>query len=246
MRVDGVVRLLVEVFGGAWRPFNISCNQAIKVEKMANGLIPGATTLLLLLLTLATADTDTDLVLDTDGNPLEVGSEYYIRRAIGFWGGIGRSGRDDTSLSCPLFAIEYQSPSNVGDPLKFVPVNDTQTKIHLSSDVKIHFRNSTDCQSDGFWRLRFSDGPAVAFLVIASGDPEITRVPFRIESVIRSNSTTYYRIDFLFPEPPQPRYCLTVIRDTCSEHRLVGLTDNIARAVLFVFDKNKKDVVASV
>ena len=54
---------------------------------MANNLVPAATTLFLLLLTLATADTDSDLVLDIEGNPLEVGSEYYIRRAIGFVGG---------------------------------------------------------------------------------------------------------------------------------------------------------------
>nr|C0HM47.1 RecName: Full=Kunitz-type trypsin inhibitor 1 [Selenicereus costaricensis] len=30
-------------------------------------------------------DTDSDLVLDVDGNPLEVGSEYYIGRAVGFY-----------------------------------------------------------------------------------------------------------------------------------------------------------------
>ncbi|KAJ8435369.1 hypothetical protein Cgig2_024356 [Carnegiea gigantea] len=206
-----------------------------KKDKMANGLIPGATTLLLLLLTLATADTDTDLVLDTDGNPLEASG-----------GGIGRSSRNDANLSCPLYAIEYQSPRDIGDPVKFVPVDKTQTKIHLSSDVKIHFGNSTDCNSDGFWRLSISDVPAVPFLVIASGDPDITRVPFRIEWAIRSDSKTCYRIDLLFPAPPQLRYSLTVVRDTRSEHRLVGLTNNIFRTLLFVFHKNKKDVVASI
>ena len=215
---------------------------------MANNLLPAATTLFLLLLTLATADTDSDLVLDIEGNPLEVGSEYYIRRAIGFVGGIGRSGRSSpipTDLSCPLYVIEYPGELDEGDPVKFVPVDETQKEIHLSSDVQIDSGRSAYCRSDGFWRVRF-DAYTRGDVIIASGTFSDPRSSFRIEKT--EGSLNAYKIAYSPPpttSSQQQRY-LTVFRDLLSGLKLAGLTDDSARVVLFVFFKNKKDVAASI
>ncbi|KAJ8433098.1 hypothetical protein Cgig2_020594 [Carnegiea gigantea] len=115
---------------------------------MANSRVLCAATLFLLLLTPTTADADSDLVLDVEGNPLAVGLEYFIGRAIGFFGGIGRAGRDGTDHSCPLYVIEYRSEVDIGDPVKFIPVNETQKEIHVSSDVKIESGKSAYCRSE--------------------------------------------------------------------------------------------------
>ncbi|KAJ8433099.1 hypothetical protein Cgig2_020595 [Carnegiea gigantea] len=199
---------------------------------MANNLLPGATTLFLLLLTLATADTDSDLVLDVEGNPLEVGSEYYIGRAVGFFGGIGRSGRDGTDLSCPLYVVEGPSEVDRGDPVKFVPVDETQKEIHLSSDVQIDSGLSAYCRSDGFWRVSF-DAYTRGDVIIAAGAFSVPRSSFRIEKT--EGSLNAYKIAYL-----------TVFRDLLSGLKLVGLTDDSTQGLLFVFYKNTKDVAASI
>lgn len=160
---------------------------------MANNLLLGATTLFLLLLTLTTADTDSHLVLDVDGNPLEVGSEYYIGRAVGFFAGIGRDPRNGV---CPLYVVERFSEVDRGDPLKFVPVNETQKEIHLSSDVQIDSGLSAYCRSDGFWRVSL-DAYSRREVIIAgdafSGPPS----SFRIEKT--EGSFNAYKIAYSPP-----------------------------------------------
>ncbi|KAJ8421166.1 hypothetical protein Cgig2_026614 [Carnegiea gigantea] len=148
---------------------------------MANNLVPAAATLFLLI-TLTTADTDNDLVLDREGNPLEVGSEYYIQRAVGFFGGIGRSGRDNTDLSCPLYVVQRLSEVDRGDPVEFVPINGTQKEIHLSSDVQIDSGLSAYCRSDGLWRVRFG-AYTCGNVIIASRAFSVPRSSFRIEKI---------------------------------------------------------------
>ncbi|KAJ8435365.1 hypothetical protein Cgig2_024352 [Carnegiea gigantea] len=199
-------------------------------------LVPTATTLFLLLLTLTTADTASDLVRDVEGKPLKVGSEYYIRRAVGFFGGIGKSRRRGP---CPLYVIEYQNPGHKGDPVKFVPVNKTQKEIHLSSNIKIDSGKSAICRSNGFWRVIF-DAYNRRNVIIASGNSSDARTTFRIEKT--QGPLNAYKIVYPLPTTPTRRSYLTVFRDRLSRLKLVGLTDNSARAVVFVFYKKKKDV----
>ena len=113
---------------------------------MAKNLFPVVATLFLLLLTVTTADTDSDLVLDTNGNPLQVGSEYFIRLATGFLRRIGRTGRSSPS-SWPQHLIKF----NRVDPIKFIPLNETQKEIHLSLAIQID-SGTSPCGDDGFWK----------------------------------------------------------------------------------------------
>ncbi|KAJ8433101.1 hypothetical protein Cgig2_020597 [Carnegiea gigantea] len=206
---------------------------------MANNLLPAATTLFLLLLTLATADTDGDLVLDIEGNPLEVGSEYYIFRAGGILGAIGRSGRHGTDDTCPLYVIQYPTPVHKGDLVKFVPVNETQKEIHLSSDVKIDSGESAYCGSDGFWRP-ILDAHTRSQLVIASASPSDTRTTFRIQKI--EGYLNAYKIVYPFP---RGQGYLSLFHDLFSGLTFVRVAMDSTEASPFIFSKNKKDVVAS-
>ena len=216
---------------------------------MADNLLPITITLFLLILsvsislasTLVTAATDSDLVLDVEGNPLEVGSEYYIQPAIGFRGGIGRSGRSPSApdLSCPLYAIEVPSEVNRGDPVKFVPVDETQKQIHLSSDVQIDSGFSAYCRDDGLWRLAL-DAYNRRLVVIASGAFNAPRSLFKIETT--DGSLGAYRITTAEQEGSS---YLTLFRDRLSRLTMLGLTDDPSEALLIIFAKYNKDVVAT-
>ncbi|KAJ8433092.1 hypothetical protein Cgig2_020588 [Carnegiea gigantea] len=214
---------------------------------MANNLVPAATTLFLLLLTLTTADKDSDLILHVEGNPLEVGSEYYIRRAVGFFGGIVRSGRDGQWRShhgvSGVTRHPFQKKIDRGDPVKFAPVDETRKEIHLSSEVQIDSGLSAYCRSDGFWRVSF-DAYTRGDVIIASGTFGVPCSSFRIEKTEGSHNA--YKIAYSPPTTSslQQRY-LTVFRDLLSGLKLVGLTDDSTQGLLFVFYKKTKDVAAS-
>ncbi|KAJ8433095.1 hypothetical protein Cgig2_020591 [Carnegiea gigantea] len=205
-----------------------------------------ATTLFLLLLSLTTAGADSDVVLDVYGKPLEVGSEYYMRRAVGLFGGIGRSHRYGTNSPCPLYVKEYKSEYITGDPVKFVPANETQKEIHLSSDVQIDSGKSATCRSDGFWRV-ILDAFTLTRVVIATGTPSVPPSSFRMEKA--EFPPNAYKITYSPPTSSslqqQDQEYLTVFGDYLSGLKLVGLTNNSTQGLLFAFYKNATDVVAS-
>ncbi|KAJ8421167.1 hypothetical protein Cgig2_026615 [Carnegiea gigantea] len=137
-------------------------------------------------------NTDSELVLDINGNPLEVGLEYSIEPTIGIFGGIER-----------------------GDPLKFVPVHETQKEIHLSSDVHIDSDKNAYCRDEGLWRLGY-DASNSRIMVIASNIFNQPRASFKIKKSTDSFIHSY-KITTSSVEPPlgqEEFYYLTVFLDS--------------------------------
>ncbi|KAJ8433103.1 hypothetical protein Cgig2_020599 [Carnegiea gigantea] len=149
----------------------------------------------------------------------------------------GLSGKNMVTLT--------DDPTQALNVVFFKHKKDIDKEIHLSSDVQIDSGLSAYCRSDGFWRVSF-DAYTYRDVIIASGIFSVPRSSFRIEKTEGSLSA-----DKIAYSPPtttssqQQRY-LTVFRDLLSGPKLVGLTDDSARVVLFVFFKIKKDVVASI
>jgi len=191
---------------------------------------------------------DSDLVLDTDGDPLEVGSEYYIHFDM-LPEVIGRSGRSykPGKVDCPLFAIGVPGDFNGGVPVKFKPVNKTQKQIHLSSEVYIDSGFSLDCHDDGLWRMKF-DALSRGFAVIASGAPDVPRGAFTIVKIEEFEIFRSYMLGYFPDQPlisPGSGY-LSVVGDSVSPLPLLGVTLDPDEAIKVVFVKYKKDGVASI
>uniref|UniRef100_A0A7C8ZYE9 Uncharacterized protein n=2 Tax=Opuntia streptacantha TaxID=393608 RepID=A0A7C8ZYE9_OPUST len=217
---------------------------------MANKLLPATATLFLVILsvsisdsaTLSIANADSDLVLDTDGNPLEVDSLYYMQPTnIGFRGVIGRSARPGPGIPCPLYATVYPTGIHKGGPLRFAPINNTQNQIHLSSVLTIDSGSSDNCQDLGRWTLRYdvvSGGP----VVIAAGTYDFRGTRFMIE---KAEGRPSYKIEVSpVPGSQEHRTYLTDVKSRIM--LLLGITYDPTQALQFEFRKYKEDVVASI
>lgn len=204
---------------------------------MANNLLPVVATLFLFLLqfSLTTADTNSNLVLDTNGNPLLAGSEYFVQPATGFFRRIGRAGRSSAS-SCPQYPIVF----NRGDPVKFKPINETRKEIHLSSDLHID-SGTGPCRDDGFWRLN-RDAIYRRLVVEASGASDVPPTSFKIDKAPGLVNT--YRITTAEAEQQGSSY-LSVYCDPASWLKMLAPTDNPSQALLVYFSKTNRDVVAT-
>ncbi|KAJ8435364.1 hypothetical protein Cgig2_024351 [Carnegiea gigantea] len=194
---------------------------------MANKLLPVVATLFLLQLTLTNVDTDSDLVLDTNGNPLEAGSEYFIQLATGFFRRIGRTGRSSPS-SCPQHLIEF----NRGDPIKFIPLNETQKEIHISSAPQID-SGTSPCGDDG------------RSVVIASSANHVSPIPFKIEAAPGLVNTYTIAAAISAAEQAGSSYSSGYC-DPASWLKMVAITTNSSEALLVYFSKYNRDVVAGI
>ena len=102
-----------------------------------------------------------------------------------------------------------------GDPLTFVPVDETQKEIHLSSNVQIHSGKNAYCRDDGPWRLGY-DTSNSHVMVIASDIFNQPHASYKIEKSI-DGFIHSYKITTSSVEPPlaQERfYYLTVFLDS--------------------------------
>lgn len=202
-------------------------------------LLPLATTLLLLLAlspTLTTGDVDTDPVLDLDGNPLEVGSRYYILPAgAGFRGGLTLSAKP--GQLCPLYVVESPREVDLGKAVKFTPRDSTQTQISLSSEVIIDSGFSAYCRDVGIWRLRITP-TSRRYEVVAAGAFETPLTLFRIMRVGSSSKLPVYKIVYCDPNP-HFGLCqdLGIFDDNNSGLKLLSLMTNSDDALLVVFHK---------
>ena len=126
-------------------------------QKMSPHLLLPPALLLLLFLSPPTTSADTTAVLDTDGNPLEANTNYYILpvdRSRG--GGLTLLPKNDTA-SCPLYAGQDADKDSNGLPVKFFPVDPKQNLISLASDLNIEFDAATVCITSTVWTLTFEE-----------------------------------------------------------------------------------------
>ncbi|XP_021746591.1 miraculin-like [Chenopodium quinoa] len=124
---------------------------------MANLIIQFSTTIFLItFLSIGAAKTAAnDLVLDVEGNPLEVGSSYYVRTElskVGIGGGLVAASKPDEP-ECPQYVAQLAAGWYGETPITFLPSNPSQKHIHISSDLNIMFNTSSSVCSQGAWEL---------------------------------------------------------------------------------------------
>lgn len=107
-------------------------------------------------------------VLDTDGNALQAGVDYYAVPPAGSntgGGGLGLQSR--VNISCPLDVVQVLNQTSNGLPLRFSPVNN-QT-VSLGTDLNVQFDAVTICASANVWRLVSDDNLPNLYYVSTGG-----------------------------------------------------------------------------
>ncbi|XP_052180677.1 kunitz trypsin inhibitor 5-like [Diospyros lotus] len=91
-----------------------------------------------------------DAVLDTEGQPLRPGVNYYTVAAEQGNGGGLKLG---STASCPPEVVQDPDEANNGLPLSFSPVDPNQTVVPLYKENNIKFSAATVCAQSTVWRL---------------------------------------------------------------------------------------------
>lgn len=171
-------------------------------------ILQAIATILVTLLFLSSPTTAGSPVLDIDGNPLEVGSQYYVLTTGR--GAAGRGGLTDTFKPpsvCPSYVAQHGSWTNNGRPVTFYPSDSSQKQIIQGDEMNIAFGIIPLCRSTGIWRLTFDNETHVPYVATNGviGNPgtfETFGNWFKIEKAFGDSS---YKIVFCFVEPvPAP------------------------------------------
>ncbi|PIM98054.1 hypothetical protein CDL12_29468 [Handroanthus impetiginosus] len=98
-------------------------------------------------------------VLDTEGNPLQTDTKYYIvpLNDSSGGGGLALSIRDPCN-PCPPYVLQENDETAVGLSLKLFPVNQKRQAISLSTDVNVAFMAATICVQRTVWQIGGPDG----------------------------------------------------------------------------------------
>ena len=106
-------------------------------------------------------------VLDTTGQALERGVEYYIKPAITDNG--GRFTLINRNDSCPLY-VGLENVSGLdGLPVTFTPFVEEETVIRENRDTKVVFSAATTCVQSTAWKLGERD-PETDRRLIVTGE----------------------------------------------------------------------------
>ncbi|KAF9683755.1 hypothetical protein SADUNF_Sadunf04G0047300 [Salix dunnii] len=137
----------------------------------------------------------TEAVLDTDGEKLRAGTEYFILPVVrGRGGGLTMaSTRDET---CPLDVVQEHLEISEGLPLTFTPVNPKKGVIRVSTDLNIKFSASSICVQSTVWKIQKSVNSEIQWFVTTGGvegNPGIETITnwFKIEK-----TGDYYKLVF--------------------------------------------------
>uniref|UniRef100_A0A803LJE2 Uncharacterized protein n=1 Tax=Chenopodium quinoa TaxID=63459 RepID=A0A803LJE2_CHEQI len=157
---------------------------------MGHRLILSSSTILVTLLILSPPTaTAASPVLDTDGNPLEAGSQYYVLTS-----GRGAAGRGGLTAEpdlydgiCPWYVGQYFSWTKQGSPVSFHPADPSQTQLTLGEDVNIAFGPSYVCRNQGVWQLETNG--KVFYLTELSETPRIRPIGSRSSKLLDLHHT---------------------------------------------------------
>ncbi|XP_021719342.1 miraculin-like [Chenopodium quinoa] len=172
---------------------------------MANLYSQLSTTILLIfslsIVTSTTAANDVDsLVLDVEGNPLEVGSFYYVRTELSkvrIGGGIVAASKPNQP-ECPQYVAQLAEGWYGESPITFLPSDPSQKHIHISSDLNIMFNTSSSVCSQGAWQLTPDANSGEIHLSTGGGignpSPQTAANWFKIEKSIASSE--FYQLEY--------------------------------------------------
>lgn len=115
-------------------------------------LIIGSLSLIWLVMAMAaTAQDSRAPVLDTTGQPLRRGVEYYIKPAITDNG--GRFTLIDRNNSCPFYAGQENVSGPKGLPVTFAPFVGSENVVRETKNFKVSFSASTICAQSTTWKV---------------------------------------------------------------------------------------------
>ncbi|KAJ9702951.1 hypothetical protein PVL29_004624 [Vitis rotundifolia] len=113
-------------------------------------------------------------VLDTSGQALQRGVEYYILPSTNSSGGgltlIDRNG------SCPLYVGQEDQASSQGFAVTFAPFFEQETIIRESRDFSVQFVAVTICIQSTAWRLGETDPETLRRLIVTGGETGYFRI----------------------------------------------------------------------
>ncbi|KAL6583648.1 hypothetical protein OROMI_002937 [Orobanche minor] len=183
-------------------------------------------------------------VLDTDGNQVRAGADYYILPVVRGRGG-GLTLSPARNKTCPLNVVQEQSEVKNGLPLTFRPVNPKKSVVRVSTDQNIKFSAATTCVQSTVWSLEYdeSNGEYLIGTGGVEGNPGGGTVSnwFKIEKYDdddddgnKGDSNYYYKLVFC---PTVCNYCKVICREigvsVKDGKRVLGLTNDVPFLVMF-------------
>ncbi|PON69803.1 Proteinase inhibitor I3, Kunitz legume [Parasponia andersonii] len=141
--------------------------------------LTGTLSLICLIMAMAaTALGENSPVLDTAGQPLQRGVDYYIKPAITDNG--GRFTLVDGKEWCELYAGQENDSSAEGFPVTFAPFAEEEDVVRESRDLKITFSAITICIRSTTWQLESEKDPESGRRLIGTGSSGEAGNYFRI------------------------------------------------------------------
>ncbi|CDP21779.1 unnamed protein product [Coffea canephora] len=126
-------------------------------------------------------------VLDTNGEEIRPGVEYYMGTIFRPGGGV-TYGKGPGNEICPLAVV--QAWLQRGDPVTFTPVNPEEGVVRVSTDLNIKFAEPpiiNFCRGSNVWKVHFNEALKQHFVltdgVEGNSGCETTANWFKIEAV---------------------------------------------------------------
>lgn len=121
--------------------------------------------------TIALAQSDDNAaVLDTSGNALERGKDYYIKPVITDSGGRFTLITRNESLPCPLYVGQENSDVAEGLPVFFTPfAEEDNDVVKVNRDFKVAFSAASICVQSTEWNLGERESNSGRRLIVAGG-----------------------------------------------------------------------------
>ncbi|XVE58839.1 hypothetical protein DITRI_Ditri04bG0201300 [Diplodiscus trichospermus] len=152
-------------------------------------------------------------VLDSDGDELQAGAEYYVISAIWGAGGGGLALGRTTNQSCPEIVVQRPFDRDYGIPVIFSNSDTNDDVIRLSTDINIEFIPLRDrlCLTSTVWKLDNYDPSTGQWWVTTDGvkgnpGPNTLMSWFKIEKV----GEFWYKFKFC---PSVCKLCITLCSD---------------------------------
>ncbi|PRQ30849.1 putative proteinase inhibitor I3, Kunitz legume [Rosa chinensis] len=126
-----------------------------------------------LVMAMATVAQDSAPVLDTSGQALQSGVDYYIKPAITDNG--GRFTLINRNDSCPLYVGQENTSGPKGYPVTFAPFAEGETVVRVGRDQKITFSASTICVQSTAWKVGETQSETQRRLIVTGIDENESR-----------------------------------------------------------------------
>ncbi|XP_054781711.1 factor Xa inhibitor BuXI-like [Prosopis cineraria] len=183
------------------------------------------TALLALFLVFAFTSAQADLVIDTEGNPVRNGGQYYILPALmGNGGGIGLAATGGES--CPITVVQTPSEQSNGLPTR---LSSPYRIAHLHTNLRVDFTVVAPpkcAQTPAKWTIVGIEDERRE--VKLAGQQNTVRGSFKI----RTHHGTTYKMVFCPSDEEYSCHALGISRDEKGNRRLV-VDDNNPLVVVF-------------